>query len=70
MLGQIRNKILADERGGEVLEYSLVIGLIVVASITVIHTVGTKALGSWNSVNTSLSPTPQTPPAHTPSGAG
>ena len=48
------SKLLRDERGGEVLEYALVAGLIIVAAIAVIGSVGTKALARWNSVNSSL----------------
>jgi Flp pilus assembly pilin Flp len=47
-------KLLKDERGGEVLEYALILGLIVVATVTVITTVGTKVLAKWNSVNSAL----------------
>jgi Flp pilus assembly pilin Flp len=46
--------IVRDERGGEVLEYALIAGLIVVAAIAVIGTVGTKVLARWNSLNSSL----------------
>jgi Flp pilus assembly pilin Flp len=42
---------LADERGGEVIEWALVAGLIVIAAIAVIGAVGTKVLARWNSVN-------------------
>jgi len=47
-------RLLRDETGGEVLEYALVAGLIIVTAIAVIGTVGTKILGRWNSVNSSL----------------
>lgn len=47
-------KLIKDENGGEVLEYALILGLIVIASITVITTVGNKVLAHWNSVNSSL----------------
>ena len=47
-------KLLRDETGGEVLEYALIAGLIVVTAIAVIGTVGTKVLGRWNSINSSL----------------
>jgi Flp pilus assembly pilin Flp len=43
-----------DERGGEVLEYALIMGLIVVACIAVIGTVGGKVLARWSSVDTSI----------------
>jgi Flp pilus assembly pilin Flp len=47
-------KLVKDEQGGEVLEYALILGLIVVATITVITTVGGKVLAKWNSVNSAL----------------
>ena len=47
-------KLVSDERGGEVLEYALVAGLIVVAAIAVIGSVGTKVLARWNSLNSSM----------------
>ena len=43
--------VLRDESGGEVLEYALIVGLIVVAAITVITSVGTKVLARWTSLN-------------------
>jgi len=45
---------LLDETGGEVLEYALIAGLIVVAAIAVIGSVGGKVLASWNSLNSSM----------------
>jgi len=50
----IFSKLVRDEQGGEVLEYALIMGLIVVASIAVIGTVGGKVLARWNSVNSSM----------------
>ena len=53
----IRNtlkKLVRDDRGGEVLEYALIAGLIVVAAIAIIGTVGTKVLARWTSLNNSL----------------
>ena len=47
-------RLLHDETGGEVLEYALVAGLIVVTAIAIIGTVGTKVLGRWNSLNSSM----------------
>jgi Flp pilus assembly pilin Flp len=46
--------LVRDDRGGEVLEYALIAGLIVVAAIAVIGTVGTKVLARWTSLNSSL----------------
>jgi pilus assembly protein Flp/PilA len=47
-------KLVKDEQGGEVLEYALIAGLIVVAAIAVITAVGTKVLARWTSLNDSL----------------
>jgi pilus assembly protein Flp/PilA len=47
-------KLVRDEQGGEVLEYALIAGLIVVAAIAVIGSVGTKVLGRWTSLNSSM----------------
>ena len=49
----IFKKLVRDEQGGEVIEYALIAGLIVVACIAVIGTVGTKVLARWNSVASS-----------------
>ncbi len=46
--------LLSDESGGEVLEYALIAGLIVVATIAVIGRVGTKVLARWGSLNSSM----------------
>ena len=45
---------IIDETGGEVIEYALVLGLIVVVAIAIIGAVGTKVFGRWTSVNNSL----------------
>jgi pilus assembly protein Flp/PilA len=47
-------KLIRDEQGGEVLEYALIAGLIVVAAIAAITSVGTKVLGRWTSVQNSM----------------
>jgi Flp pilus assembly pilin Flp len=45
------SRVIRDEAGGEVLEYALIAGLIVVAAIAVIGSVGTKVLARWTSLN-------------------
>ena len=46
--------LVRDENGGEVLEYALIAGLIIVAAIAVITSVGTKVLARWTSLNSSI----------------
>ena len=51
---RLARRFLADRRGGEVLEYSLVAGLIVVGAIGAITCVGTKLVSRWTSLNSSI----------------
>ena len=46
--------VLKDEEGGEVIEYALIAGLIIVAAIAAITAVGGKVVARWTSVNNSL----------------
>jgi pilus assembly protein Flp/PilA len=48
------SKLVRDEQGGEVLEYALIAGLIVVAAIAAITSVGSKVLARWTSLNASV----------------
>jgi len=47
-------QVVLDERGGEVLEYAVVAGLIVVSAIGAISCVGTKAVAKWSSLNSRI----------------
>lgn len=47
-------RLLRDERGGEVIEWTLVAGLIVIGTLAVIGAFGTKVLARWNTVNNGL----------------
>jgi Flp pilus assembly pilin Flp len=53
-IGRLLKNLFQDEQGGEVLEYALIAGLIVVSAIAVIGKVGTKVLARWGSLNSSL----------------
>jgi Flp pilus assembly pilin Flp len=46
--------VAADDRGGEVLEYVLIAGIIVIAAIAVIAAIGGKNLVRWTSLKCSL----------------
>jgi pilus assembly protein Flp/PilA len=48
------SNLVKDEQGGEVLEYALIAGLIVVAAIAAITSVGSKVLARWTSLNASM----------------
>lgn len=51
---KLARKLCQDQNGGEVLEYALIAGLIVVAAIAVIGAVGGKVFAKWNSLNSSM----------------
>ncbi|MDB5298349.1 MAG: Flp/Fap pilin component [Phycisphaerales bacterium] len=53
-ISSLFGRLLSDETGGEVLEYALIVGLIVVAAIAAITSVGTKVLARWTSLNASI----------------
>jgi Flp pilus assembly pilin Flp len=50
----VLRRVVRDEQGGEVLEYALIAGLIVVAAIAMITAVGGKVVARWTSLNSSL----------------
>jgi Flp pilus assembly pilin Flp len=54
VISRLVRKLINDEQGGEVLEYALIAGLIVVASIAAISAVGNKVLARWTSLQNSL----------------
>jgi len=45
---------LMEEGGGEVIEYALILGMILVICIVTIGNFGTKVLARWSSVNSSM----------------
>jgi len=47
----VLSRLAREENGTEVMEYALILGLIVVATITAVALVGTKVLARWNSVS-------------------
>ena len=53
-LKQAFGRLIKDEQGGEVIEYALILGLILVTAIALITAVGTKVVARWSSVNSSL----------------
>jgi len=46
--------IVSDESGGEVLEYALIAGLIIVGAIAAITAVGNQVLARWTSLQNSI----------------
>jgi len=55
-MGRFRDlalRFVREERGGEVIEYALILGLIIVATIAAIGVVGTRVLARWTTVSNS-----------------
>ena len=46
--------VFRNEQGGEVLEYALIAGLIVVGAIALVTAVGGKVIARWTSLYTSM----------------
>ena len=47
-------KLVKDDHGGEVLEYALIAGLIIVGAIAAISAVGSQVLAPWTSLQSSI----------------
>jgi len=47
-------QLVRDDHGGEVLEYAIIAGLIVVAAIAAITAVGNSVLARWTSLSNSM----------------
>jgi Flp pilus assembly pilin Flp len=47
-------KAISDDSGGEVIEYALILGMIIVTAIVAIGIFGTKVLARWGSVDSSM----------------
>jgi len=47
-------EFISNECGGEVLEYALIAGIIIIAAIAVIAAIGGKSLARWTSLSCSL----------------
>jgi Flp pilus assembly pilin Flp len=47
----IIKNVLKNEEGTETIEYAFVLGLIVIASLSVVSAFGAKAVGKWTSLN-------------------
>ena len=47
-------RLIRDENGAEVIEYSLILGLIVLLALGAIACLGVKVVARWTSVGTAL----------------
>ena len=47
-------KVLADDGGGEAMEYVFIAGLIIIACLGLITVFGGKVIAKWTSVNSSM----------------
>ena len=47
-------RLISDESGGEVLEYAFIAGLIIVAAIALITSIGGKVVARWTSMDSSV----------------
>jgi Flp pilus assembly pilin Flp len=52
-LARLARRLVCDERGGEILEYVLIAGLIIAATVAVIAAFGARVLARWSTVSDS-----------------
>lgn len=50
-LGSLGSRLVRDERGTEVIEYALLLGMLVCACIALLSALGTKVVNRWTKVN-------------------
>jgi Flp pilus assembly pilin Flp len=53
-LANLIGRLGRDERGGEVLEYSLIIGIFVVAALAVLGSISTKIVNTFSALRDGL----------------
>jgi Flp pilus assembly pilin Flp len=51
---RVVGRLAKDVRGGETIEYALILGLVIVTAIAVVGAVGTRVVARWTSTNSSL----------------
>lgn len=53
-LRRLGQRVLADQTGGEVIEYALIIGLIAITVLITIGAYGNKVVARWQSLNSTF----------------
>jgi Flp pilus assembly pilin Flp len=50
IMRSLMHRLVTDESGGEVIDYVLVLGLVVLAAISLMGTLGIRIVAKWNSI--------------------
>lgn len=53
-LRRLATTLVQDEQGGEVLEYALILGIVIVVTIVTVQGFGGKVMARWTSLNSSM----------------
>ncbi len=53
-LARLLNRVAYQEDGGEVVEYVIVLGMVIVATIATLFGFGNKLVARWTSINNSM----------------
>jgi len=53
-MGSLINRLVTDERGGEAIEYVLVLGLVVVVALLMMGALGAKITARWREITNAL----------------
>jgi pilus assembly protein Flp/PilA len=54
VLNALISRLARDQRGGEVLEYAIIAGMIVAVALIIILSVGGKVVATWSSLNSEM----------------
>ncbi|MFT3789203.1 MAG: hypothetical protein QM770_24000 [Tepidisphaeraceae bacterium] len=47
-------RLLREDHGGEIMEYVLIAGLVIISAATLVAAFGTKLVARWNSANNQM----------------
>jgi len=53
-ISDLTKRLTADENGGSLIEYTVLLGVLLTGVILIIQTVGTWVLSKWTAVNANL----------------
>ena len=56
IIKSVSARLYRDKRGATMVEYSVLIALITIATITLIGSVGTSITGNWTTLDTAMAP--------------
>ena len=53
-LAPLLSRALSEDGGGEVIEYALILGIVIVVTVVTVGGFGNKVMAKWTSINNSM----------------